>query len=263
MTFIITLYVNEGIVMAADSRLTLSRSFQSDDKNAPAVELDVLQSDANFKIFLCPNDVGISTCGDAGIQGVPLAGYIEQFIEEKIANQPSSPVDDEDGYSIEVDQVAAQLLDYFKQLPGPPDTDFHVCGYKNDPATGKRLPYVYRVSVAAGQSVLMNSPGTVGDQGVLWGGEGDVMFRLIQQVYAKRTVDDKDDYQALPSPDIAFQYFTLQDAIDFAVFAVRTTADTIRFIATRAKTVGGPIDVLVIKPSGAQWVARKQLHVSQ
>jgi len=29
---------------------------------------------------------------------------------------------------------------------------------------------------------------------------------------------------------------------------------------TREKTVGGPVDVLVIKPDRAFWVARKELH---
>ncbi len=52
---------------------------------------------------------------------------------------------------------------------------------------------------------------------------------------------------------------TLQDGIDFAVFAIRTTIDTMRFQMC-VKTVGGPIDVLVIKPSGAQWISRKELR---
>ena len=54
---------------------------------------------------------------------------------------------------------------------------------------------------------------------------------------------------------------TVLDAIDFAVYAVRSTVDSIRFIATRSKTVGGPIDVLVIKPREAFWVQRKTLKV--
>jgi hypothetical protein len=51
----------------------------------------------------------------------------------------------------------------------------------------------------------------------------------------------------------------LQDAIDFAIYAVKTTRDTMRF-QTRFKTVGGPVDVLVIKPEKAFLVQRKELH---
>jgi len=51
----------------------------------------------------------------------------------------------------------------------------------------------------------------------------------------------------------------LQDAIDFSIFAIRTTIDTIRF-QPRPKTVGGPIDVLVIKPEETIWVQHKALR---
>jgi hypothetical protein len=51
----------------------------------------------------------------------------------------------------------------------------------------------------------------------------------------------------------------VQDAIDYALYAVRVTIDTIRFQA-RPKTVGGPVDILVIRPTGAQWIQRKELH---
>ena len=31
-------------------------------------------------------------------------------------------------------------------------------------------------------------------------------------------------------------------------------------IEERVKSVGGPIDILVIKPEGAFWIDRKELH---
>ena len=51
----------------------------------------------------------------------------------------------------------------------------------------------------------------------------------------------------------------VQDAIDFAIYAVRTTIDTMRFEA-RPKNVGGPIDVLLITAQGSRWIQRKELH---
>jgi hypothetical protein len=54
----------------------------------------------------------------------------------------------------------------------------------------------------------------------------------------------------------------LQDAIDFAIYAVKVTRDTMRFLA-KIKTVGGPVDVLIIKPGQgpgrAAWIQRKDL----
>lgn len=52
---------------------------------------------------------------------------------------------------------------------------------------------------------------------------------------------------------------TLQDAIDFSIYAIRTTIDTMRFQA-RPKTVGGPIDVLLISPEEAKFIQKKELH---
>lgn len=42
--------------------------------------------------------------------------------------------------------------------------------------------------------------------------------------------------------------------------AVNVTIDTMRF-HPRPKTVGGPVDVLIIKPYMADWVQQKTLHV--
>jgi hypothetical protein len=258
LTFIITVYVNEGIVMASDSRLTLSRTLVNTNAfkaQQSEVLMDIVQSDANFKLFLAPNGVGISTCGDASVNGEPLAGYIEAFMDEAIAQVFNAPIEGDDVVEgTEVDKVAEQLLEYFKKLPGPPDTAFHVAGYKTEGT--KRVAQIWRVAVKSGEKTLINANG---EKGVLWDGEGDVMYRLMQPVYRK---DSKGEYVSMDNPEIAFTYFTIQDAIDFAVYATRTTVETIRFIATRSKTVGGPIDVLVIKPRDSFWVQHKKLQVS-
>ena len=47
--------------------------------------------------------------------------------------------------------------------------------------------------------------------------------------------------------------------INFAEYAVDATIKTMSF-QDCVKTVGGPIDILAIKPSGAFWIQRKELH---
>jgi hypothetical protein len=238
MSFVITLYVREGIVMASDSRLTLNTARRQ--KEQQIVQVAVGQSDSNYKTFLALNSVGISTYGAADIQGVPIAGYIESFISEQLS--------DEDG----VDTVPQKLLDYFKKLPGPPNTQFHVAGYKTE--NNQREQHVWHVAVSADTVGRKNPPG---QQGATWGGEADILSRLVQRV---GLLDDKGKLaQELPYFQIPWHFFTLQDAIDYAVYAVKVTIDTSRF-QPRPKAVGGPIDVLVIKPNEAFWVQRKQLH---
>jgi len=74
ISFVITLYVREGIVMASDSRLTLNTQNQQGQNQI--VNLAVGQSDSNYKTFLSPSNIGISNYGAADIGGTPIGGYI-------------------------------------------------------------------------------------------------------------------------------------------------------------------------------------------
>lgn len=54
--------------------------------------------------------------------------------------------------------------------------------------------------------------------------------------------------------------FSLQDAIDYARFLIRTTADYQRF-SGKWQSVGGEIDIaLITNRAGFQWIAQKQLY---
>jgi hypothetical protein len=110
------------------------------------------------------------------------------------------------------------------------------------------------VDVAQNKVKRLNPPGK---PGASWGGEADILARLVQPVAILGQQGEVG--QPLPNFPIPWQFFTLQDAIDFCIFAVRSTIDAIRF-QPRPKTVGGPIDVLVIKPDKSFWVQRKELH---
>lgn len=239
MSLVITVYVREGIVMAADSRLTLNTQEQQADKRI--LNLAVGQSDSNYKLFLAPGGIGISTYGAADIKGVPIAGYIESFMAAGLNEQLSS-----------VEEVANKLLAHFSAFIPVPATQCHVAGYsKVDEHPDQQ---VWHVDIAAKQVARLNP---VGQQGASWGGEADILGRPLQPV---AQIDQQDKIQQkFPHHQVPWQFFTLQDAIDFAIFAVRSTSDAIRF-QPRAKTVGGPIDVLVIRPGGATWIQRKELR---
>ena len=227
--------------MASDSRLTLNT--QSQTGPTQVVNLAVGQSDSNYKTFLTPNGVGISTYGAADISGVPIGGYVESFINDIVAPK-----------ALTVEQVADEILKYFKAQQPVPATFFHVAGYKKTGNTSEQ--HVWQVSVAQGTKTKLNPPG---EQGAWWGGESDILSRLILPVgFLDPAGNVKERH---PIFNIPWGFFTLQDAIDFATFAVRSTIEALRF-QPRAKTVGGPIDVLVIKPTGASWVQRKELRVT-
>lgn len=241
MSLVITVYVREGIVMASDSRLTLNAEQKpKEEQDKPIIHLAVGQSDSNYKTFLAPGNIGISTSGDAAIEGTPIGGYIESFLNEKVKGQDLS-----------VDQVAKELLNYFSSLSGPPKTGFHVAGYKDK--DGILEQQVWNISVDKKKVAQTNPPG---QSGAFWSGEIDIVTRLVQPM--AQVVGDK-KYDHLPHHPIPWNFFTLQDSVDFAIYAIRATIDSIRF-QPRPKSVGGPIDVLVIKPDDSYWVQRKELH---
>jgi hypothetical protein len=232
MSFIITVYTHEGVVMAADSRLTLNAKV-GQGVNEKTIAFDF--SNSTNKLFCTKRGVGISTCGDADIQGKPIAGFIEHFILQSNDSL--------------VGDVATKLLTHFRALQLELKTIFHVSGYDGE---GKQR--IYKVNTQTNKVDEMN-PNFL--QGASWDGESDVLIRIIQPCWLSDA--DGKPQQSLPTFPIPWNFFSLQDAIDFASFAMSATIGALRF-QNRLKTVGGPVDILSIKPDGVVWVQRKVLH---
>ncbi len=237
MSLVVTVNVREGIVMAADSRLTLNTQ-EPQRVGQQTVHLAVGMSDSNRKLFVTPNHVGISTFGQADIQGVPIAGFIDSFI----AALPTTHGPQ---------QTAQDLLTNFRGINPALKTCFHVAGY--DAST----PPVQEVWIVEVQNNRIQKGNQPNQQGLAFGGEAEIVVRLLQPVAVAGT---NNTWQPLSPVSIPINFFTIQDAIDFGVHLIRTTIDSFRF-QSRPKTVGGPIDVLVIKPSSLEWVNQKQLQM--
>jgi hypothetical protein len=242
MSLIITLHGQEGIVMASDSRLTINHTDSSGPQ--PVVQIGVSQSDTNYKTFLGKARIGVSTFGAAFIKGVPISGYIESFLTETISDET------------DIEEVPHLLLEYFQKTPEIPAAGFHVAGYRK--VGGQSQQRIWRCFPT--DKGIQDIVPAIQQQGALWNGEQDVLTRVINQDIHFRA--DDGSYQPLPYHAVPFAMFTLQDMIDFAVYAIRATSDTMRF-QLRPKTVGGPIDVLLIKPTQAEWISRKVLRVMQ
>ena len=241
MSLVVTVYVREGIVMAADSRLTLT--FPRNLPGAVPHTVSVPSSDSARKLFVTPNNVGISFYGVASINGAPIAGVVESFIVEELQGKDLPPK-----------ETADALLAYLKAKGVSQATVFHVAGYRSD--NHALIQEVVAADVSSGTTTTLNPTHM---QGANWGGEIDVFQRLLNRV---ALLDEKGQViSEIPSFEIPFQFFTLQDAVDFCAFAVRATIDTMRF-QSRERTVGGPVDILVITPDGSSWIAQKQLSAS-
>src|SRR6516164_3733621 len=142
MSLIITITTREGIVMAADSRLTLTFPDTSfSDPNNPNAKhfISVPQSDSTRKLFLAEHRIGISTCGTATVGNVPISGFVESFIRTLLEG-------------ISVEDTAERLLQHFVKIDPKLVTYFHVAGYSDTGA--ERLTETWLVSIAENQRVL-------------------------------------------------------------------------------------------------------------
>lgn len=234
MSFIITVYTNEGIVMASDSRSTTSVT-QMLPNGTVANSLGVQVTDTTYKTFAFDDRIGISTCGAATIDNKPITGYIEKFLLEN------------KNKGLSVHDTSEVLLNHFSILSPADDIHFFVAGYGDSDA-----PVVEQVLTKTLQII----PVDVRSKGAVWDGETIIFTRLVKPVILNNL---NGTYMDLPTYATNFDFFTLQDAIDYAEYAIDVTIKTMKF-QNCVKTVGGPIDILVIKPDKVFWVQRKELH---
>ena len=246
MTLIVVIAVRDGIVLASDSRQTVLATLTPEVGPSKAIPQNVsfTESDSVSKIFLAPkNNVAIAHHHMADVNGTPLSEDIKAFISEKLSND-----------SIQIDEIPKMLLEYFEAQHIKTRAFFYVCGYKRG-ADGRLDQQVWHVDLQNEGINRSNKPDSYGPS---YGGEADVIRRMIGPVgLLDKNGNVVEKFENWP---IYWQDFTLQDAIDYATFVIRATIGLISF-QIRQKTVGGPIDVLVIEPNNATWFQQKQLHV--
>lgn len=259
MSLIIAVNTNEGIVMGSDSRI----SFSSLDTSSLGFKTGHY-FDTQEKTFLCPNGCGISTCGMASISGKNISGYIKYFINTLINKDTS------------VTEVANKLKEYIENIDKNIEVHFIVAGYlkvkRNE--ISQAIYHVITGSNGLIERVHENC------SGALWDGESEVLTRLIKKLYFASdpievnnltlNIDNKsvnigdaiilrkDSSIMFNDNDVLWDMMTLQDAIDFVRYAITTTIETMRF-SNVDKTVGGPIDILVITSNESKWITHKYL----
>lgn len=242
MSFVITVYVPEAIVMASDSRQSIIiRRNLPDEEKQQAVE--TINSDFVYKTFLLPRQgVGISTFGESILDKITIESHMKRFQEEKVRN----------GDDIFI--IARKLLEFFSRQFPTARTAFHVAGFTKE--SQKSVPYVYHCQVSRNEIKRLNTNPKTNQvvYGASWGGQGDIIAGILGPT---QTVGPDAAVQLAAKFPVVWDAMPIQDAVDFAIYAVRTTIDTIRFQA-RSKNVGGPIDVLLLTPEDNTWIQRKE-----
>ena len=257
----------EGIVLAADSRVTLSAV---NDKVVPNQVLPAYYDNATKLLRVNGQEyVGAVTYGAGAIgQRSPRTAhsYLPEF-EAELASDGNG--------RLSVEDFASKLSDFFmrqwqaEQMPlDIPPMTFLVGGYDEGEPYGK----VFECFVPSAPQPKEQHPGS--DQfGMVWGGQKEFTDRIItgfdgqlpgivQNILGLSDDDTnalgtqlKENLQA----NIPFPFLPLQDSVDLSILLIRTTISVQNWIVG-VRGVGGPIDVATItRTDGFKPVQQKSI----
>jgi hypothetical protein len=250
----------EGIVLAAESRVTLTTSLPNGQ------QLHVNFDNASKLLsFSEPNAAyGCVTYGQAAI-GIRTA---PSFLPEFEAGLPAE--------RLPVAEFSAQLSNFFLAQwnavipPGysGPDISFVVAGFDEGEPYGR----VFLFNIPSSPTPIEQAPGGFG---VTWGGQREIVDRLIQG-YDSRLIQIAQQALALTPQQVAtfvsaaqpalqlplpIQFMPLQDHVDLAIFFIRTTIDAQK-LTVGLRGCGGPIDVATItRRRGLNFIQKKEIKV--
>ncbi|WP_143103712.1 hypothetical protein [Methylobacterium gossipiicola] len=272
MTIVVTVKINDGIVLAADS----ATSFFRDDGNVLKI-----YNNANKTFNLVKGlSIGALTFGSGGI-GSSSISTLTKDLRRRLSGEDPAHLDwklDPNNYTLE--SVASRVREFFfedKFLSAygdnPPDDfmmGYKLCGY----SSGAEQPELWDVPITA-EGLVPKIIRDTSSCGANWDGEYEAMDRLffglgsnfrLALLNRGLPADQVNEiYLGLASElsaPLIIPAMPIQDAIELARFMVETTIRYVRF-NLRSETVGGPIEIAAItKHEGFKWVQRKLFYQS-
>ena len=257
MTLIVSLRIPDGIVIAGDSLSTLMGQGQFEttiDVTCPACnhQHEIQPKSPTFpvpgttfsyaqKVFPFCGKFGVGTFGTGLLANKSvhfimrlLQGTLEITSSEgvtKVAGEIGSGIHDLLKQQLKQEDIAIDAVPSDQVLLG-----FQIVGYDGaEPKT---------VEVLVGKNMRRR---VVDQLGCTVSGSQEIV-QAIWELYAKH-----------PQSQPPYPVFSLQDAIDYAEFLIRTTIDHQRFSQT-IPNVGGDIDIALVTPfDGFQWIRQKPL----
>ncbi len=260
----------EGIVLAADSRVTINAERKVNDKQS--IILPSTFDNATKLLKVNGHDyVGAVTYG-LGAIGINEPRTAHSFLPEFEVWLSKT-----EKKRLSVEDFSKQLSRFFleqwvvmmpKEYIGDP-LIFLVGGYDEGAPYGK----VFRVVIPNKPEPKEESEGQ-GVFGITWGGQYDLLTRLLSGFDPNLTMAIKDklklsdvqkqDLEQFLRPafnlPIPYQFLPLQDCVDLSIFLIRTTIELQKWMIG-IRGVGGVIDVATItRTDGFKYVQRKEIR---
>lgn len=152
-------------------------------------------------------------------------------------------------------------------VPAGNDMIFYVAGFNEKEPHGR----VYEIRIP---SQPIPNELCVGEFGIVWGGQREIVDRILQG-FDERVPDAAKTQLSLTDPQtqtlrdhlrqnlklpIPYQFLPLQDCVDLATLLVRTTAQLQTWIVG-LRGVGGPVDVATItRTEGFKEIQMKKVQ---
>jgi hypothetical protein len=270
MTLAVVFKGPEGIVLAADSRVTL---VPVASQNAPpgTMVIPVFFDNARKLLSLQQQShIGIVTSGAAAIglaEPRSALSYLPEFEEQLSCGNKRA----------RVEEIAAGIGKFYNEqwsqakMPatGAQPMQFLIAGFDEKAAYGR----VFKVSVpnAPDPVEIMGS----GAFGLTYDGQAELVQRLLggfdpkaaEIAQAHLGLDDRQTGELLQEwadnlkLAIPFQFLPLQDCVDLAAFLVSMTSD-VQSWTTGLRGVGGEVDVATItRTEGFRPIRQKKIRV--
>jgi hypothetical protein len=274
VTIALSVKINDGVVLAADSATTV---MGATPQGGPVAVVNIYNNANKAFNLLKGSRIGAVTWGAGGIGNASISSLVKDFRNLLKGEEGHDDYKlDKAHYTIE--EVAIKLRRFiyednyvaaFAALPPAqkPALGFFVAGY----SAGAPLADEYSVIIEQGNCGPPQRLHQTEESGISWAGMGEPLNRLMlgwgtalpqvlqqnlgvppQQVPAAMQV-----IQQVLSVPFALAAMPLKDAIELAEFLADVAVKFARF-APGAPVVGGPIDVAAIsKHEGFKWVNRK------
>lgn len=260
MTVLISVKINDGVVMAADS----ASSFAS----------GMIYTNSRKIVNIHEGlPVGVMVTGAGGIGSESIDTLLKD-LRCRFSGNDSQHKDwklNEGDYSVQA--IATRLRQFLFEEKSVAHgattwTKLRLCGY----SAGRPLAEVWEVNLMGPECPLPVCIQSEQDFGLRWDGEYEALDRLVfglgtrfNEFAVKHGLSEMQAAELRENlvPDLYELLFVeampIQDAIDLARYLAETTIGFIRYSVSRPKTVGGPIEIAAItKHEGFQWAQHRQ-----
>ena len=215
MSVIVTLCLHDGIVMAADSRMTLTKTYPNGEK-------EISYEDGLKKIFkFGERDIGIAWCGNAQVAKEEIPDYLNGFY-----NRVSK--------TATIKEIAEKLNSECNEKVQGETIRCHIAGYED----GTQCLYQVVDGIVTHKNIHPDFG--VPTICIVWDGQRDISGQIVHN---KERIDIGD--KLVNESDIPS--FTLEEGVRFAEAMLKRSCEEL-------DVCGEPIYSLIITTNGLRWI---------